>query len=378
MRMHTAFKRKTRLHVELLETRATPSANSPGYDYSRLAVDKKLGGQDVAPAVHGGLALEGGGTDVAAVYTWMANHGGNGDFLMIGSATSTSGNYYNNPVKNLLGTTKVNSISTLMVSTTAGANSDFVVNTVSNAEAIFILGGDQSTYVNLWSGTKLVSAIDNAIAVKHVPIGGTSAGLAVLGQYAYSAQYATSADSSTVLQNPYDPSVTIVKNFLTLPYLDNTITDSHFYEHDRMGRLVTFVARVQQDNSLTVPAKGIGVDQDTALLVETQGTPAGTATVVANATTDPNTRHVYFVESPGAPTQCKAGSPLIDTGVMVHRASVGDAPIILDASNASSLWNTMPSTPSNQTTDYLLDTDGSSGVTVLKKRTATGSDAFVY
>jgi cyanophycinase len=375
--------KKVRLRVELLETRATPSAN-PGYDYSRLAVDKKNGSSDmvVAPsALTGGLALEGGGTDIAAVYQWMANHGGNGDFLMIGSATSTSGNYYNNPVKSLLGSTKINSISTLMVSTTAAANSTFVTDTISKAEAIFILGGDQSTYVNLWAGTKMITAI-NAAQKSGVPIGGTSAGLAVLSQYSYSAQYATSAVSSTVLQNPYDPSVTIVNGFLQMPYLDNTIVDPHFYERDRMGRLVTFMARVAQDNHLTTPVKGIGIDEQTALLIETQGAAAGTSTVVANATTDPNTRHVYFVETVGLPTQCAPGQPLIDSGILVHRASVGDASIVVKPSDPTtstiSIWDSMQTSPKGTASDYLLDTYVTATGTVLKKRNSIWPDAFVY
>ena len=52
---------------------------------------------------------------------------------------------------------------------------------------MFIAGGDQANYINFWMGTPVQSALNDAIA-RGVPIGGTSAGLAVLGEWAYSAQ----------------------------------------------------------------------------------------------------------------------------------------------------------------------------------------------
>ena len=356
---------RIRLSVECLEARVTPSANSsPGFDYARVAVDKNLGSSDVGPnhAMYGGTALEGGGTDIAEVYTWMADHGGNGDFLMIGSASSTSGNYYNNPVKSLLGTTKVNSISTLMVysdfSTMSPTNQKAVLDKIVHAEAIFILGGDQSTYVNLWGkpavsgggsftigGTtvRTITEAINYVASQGAPIGGTSAGLAVLGQYVYSAQATVSATSDVSLHNPYDSSVTLAQNFVALPGLANTITDSHFNQRDRMGRLVTFMARlVTPDNPSTpnvnegavtpTPARvnGIGIDEQTALLVETlprTGVVVGDARVVGNLPApDSYSRNVFLLQSPSGATPSYANTAtdksLTYLGIPAYRAAV--------------------------------------------------------
>ena len=48
-------------------------------------------------------------------------------------------------------------------------------------------GGDQANYINFWMGTPVQQALNEAVA-RNIPIGGTSAGLAVQGEYVYSAQ----------------------------------------------------------------------------------------------------------------------------------------------------------------------------------------------
>src|SRR5262249_54837367 len=146
----------------------------------------------------------------------------------------------------------LNSVATLDVPSTEAANDPFVASTIANASAIFIMGGDQSTYVNDWQNTPVQTALDQA-AARGVPIGGTSAGLAVLGQFIYSAENPSGAVSGDVLANPYSSEISFDKNFLSvpaqpaLPYLQNTITDPHFIERDRMGRTVTFLARLVED-----------------------------------------------------------------------------------------------------------------------------------
>src|SRR5262245_24943752 len=97
--------------------------------------------------LRGGYALEGGGADVTRVYTWMAEHAGKGDFLVL--TADANGNYYNNYINKLMDSAhKLNSVATLGVATRAGANSSFVRDQLRNAEAIFIAGGDQSVYIN--------------------------------------------------------------------------------------------------------------------------------------------------------------------------------------------------------------------------------------
>lgn len=258
------------------------------------------------PATSGGLALAGGGTDVDALFTWMAGKAGGGDFLVI-RATGTDA--YNPYIYSDLGlSAALDSVATLVIKNSAGANDPFVVQKVSEAEAIFIAGGDQSDYIKYWKGTALESAINTAVESKHVPIGGTSAGLAVLGDFDYAALKG-SVTSTEALKNPYDSRVTIDTGFITpveaptsvLKYLDNVITDSHFLQRDRMGREMTFMARVDKNY---LPAgevpRGIAINEQTALLVEADGS----AMVIGNPTSDPvaAARSVYFLQGPTSST----------------------------------------------------------------------------
>ncbi len=76
-----------------------------------------------------------------------------------------------------------------------------MIEKIRNAEAIFIGGGDQSNYIRYWKDTPVEDAI-NFVAAKPAPIGGTSAGMAVLGEYVYSAEGQESLTSPAALADP--------------------------------------------------------------------------------------------------------------------------------------------------------------------------------
>lgn len=257
---------------------------------------------DVATSTTAGTVLAGGGSDVAAAFQWMINKSGGGDFVVI-RATGT--NAYNSWI-NGLGT--VNSVETLIIKTRAAASDPFVVAKIQNAEAVFIAGGDQSDYVNFWKGTPVEDAIHYVANVKQAPVGGTSAGLAILGQFLYSGQ-SSSVTSSQALANPYHSYVTLDRDFLTIANLGGVITDSHFGARDRMGRLLAFLGRIIKDGWAS-SVRGIGVDEATAILVE----PNGSATRVG-------TGAAYFVSSNGMPTTCVSGTPLTYTGLATYKVS---------------------------------------------------------
>ena len=173
----------------------------------------------------------------------------------------------------------------------------------------------------------------------------------VLGQYIFSAENGA-AYSSTVLANPYDSTVTLDTGFLSIPALDNTIIDPHFYQRDRMGRLVTFMARLtNNDSQWATPGttiKGMGIDQQTALLVDTTGRDSDNpthaidfATVVGNKSGD-----VHFLETTGKADTCVSGTPLGYTTnpISVRRATVGQT------LNLDTIWTST----SNAYTDYTL------------------------
>ncbi len=213
----------------------------------------------------GGTYLAGGGTDDPAGMTWLMAQGGQqsagkyGDVVVL--RTSGSDGYNAWLVK--LG---ANSVTSIVVSSKRGANSDFVRNAIARAEVVFIAGGDQSTYVKLWRGTSLQAAVNARVAAGY-PIGGTSAGLAVLGEFVYSALY-ESAVSAKVMASPYDSSVTLSPALFQVPLLPNIITDTHFTTRNRMGRLLTFLARLQQDGMASAP-RAIAVDERAGVGVTT-------------------------------------------------------------------------------------------------------------
>src|SRR3569832_2323997 len=133
-----------------------------------------------APGLSPGLVLMGGGTDVDAAFQWMSQRAGGGDFVVI---RTTGTDAYNPYIQQLC--PQMDSVETIIITSVAGANSAYVSSHIQNAEALWIAGGDQSTYVALWRGTAVQTGVNFLINSKLVPVGGTSAGLAVMSQYIY-------------------------------------------------------------------------------------------------------------------------------------------------------------------------------------------------
>lgn len=251
-----------------------------------------------------GLMLMGGSTDVEAAFKWMIEKSGGGDFVVI----RASGDDDYNAFINSLG--KVDSVETIIFKSREASTDEFVLRKIRNAEAIFIAGGDQFNYVKYWQDTPVEDAI-NQLAAKGVPVGGTSAGLAVLGEFFFSARNDT-VTSPVALQNPFDMHVTVERGFLALPNLGHIITDSHFVARDRMGRLVAFLARIVRDG-WAQEARGIGIDEKTAVVIE----PDGLASIRGSGA-------AYFLRTPGKPEKCEVENALTYRGLSVYRI-VGSA-----------------------------------------------------
>ncbi len=306
------------------------------------------------------IALVGGGYDVGEAFRWMIARAGikpgsGGRFVII-RATGTDA--YNPYIYSRLGQVDatsprgyemvggidlgLSSVETLVISSRAMAEDPLVLKVVGRANAIFIAGGDQADYYNYWQSTSLNSLIQKAVAAG-IPVGGTSAGTAMLGQYAFAALNG-SIETPGALANPFDRAVTIdplntsskkfVQNgpFLNVASLGKTITDSHFNTRDRLGRLFSFMARIGNGCAGGVvnagDVVGMGIDEETALLIS--GAPGATrAELVANPYNAENTTSLYtaqnsayFVKYTGAPSQCLAGKPLVDnSGIQVYRLS---------------------------------------------------------
>lgn len=236
-----------------------PEVPTAPTSYSRLTGDTA----DVSTQTSSGVCLMGGSTDVDEAFKWMIKKSGGGDFVVIRTDVSFGYNAY------IRGLGTVNSVETIIITNKTEADYASNAKKIRNAEALFIAGGDQAEYVDFWKNTKVEDAVNYLINVKHVPVGGTSAGCAILGSSYFSA-IKGGLTSSEALQNPYNSYVTLGHDdFINIPLLQNTITDQHFSQRGREGRFVTFLARMKKD--LNKNPRGIAVDEQTAVCVDETG-----------------------------------------------------------------------------------------------------------
>jgi len=275
--------------------------------------------KDVTTPTTGGTILMGGGTDVDDAFIWMIKNSGGGDILVLrASGTDDAYNDY------IYGLGKVNSVATFVISKPQGPQEDpFVLGKIMNSEGIWFAGGDQWLYYSWWKDTPLIQSVQKKID-SGVTVGGTSAGMAIMADFPFVAEYG-GADPHEALQNPYNKDITLGNKFLNNPYMGDTTNDMHFVERDRMGRLVTFLARVMQDRG--TPAHAIACDQSTAVLVDVNGM----ALVVVQNTSDTvnyNRAYVFVPQEP--PRECKAGIPLTFTNISIFRLGKGDAFSVID------------------------------------------------
>lgn len=265
---------------------------------------------DVVTPTTGLWVAQGGGTDVDENFVRMGAASGGGDFVVI---NFNGGNGYNDYILSLC---NCDSVETIVFKNKNASTNPAVIQKIRNAEALFISGGDQSVYLDLWKNTPIEDAI-NFVAAKPAPIGGTSAGMAVMGQFINSAMGRFTLTSSMALANPFDPNLTLDKDFLALSGLQGIITDQHLIERDRIGRTMAFMARLVNDG-FTNDAKAIAADRETTAVIN----PAGN-TVEVLARSDHPTPYVYFMRRSGQAEVCQPGVPLTYRNVTVYRIGPG-------------------------------------------------------
>ena len=279
-------------------------AQTPNWTYFRVGSK-----DDIQTKTVGGTAMMGGGDDLDDAFRWLCEKGNGGDFLVL---RATGDDDYNPYLAKLC---KLNSVATMIIPDRGSAQDAGAVEIIKRAEVLFISGGDQANYIRNWKGTAVGDAINAHIAAGK-PIGGTSAGLAVQGEFVYGALGDKPDDdglsSPAVLANPYTERVTLVRDFLKIPHLEGLITDSHLAKRDRMGRTLGFLARIIQDGWSKSPRE-VAVDEKSAVLVE----PDGKGTVVGDG------KGVYFLRPTRKPDVCTKDKPLTFRDVSVYRVIAG-------------------------------------------------------
>ncbi len=265
---------------------------------------------DVVRPTRGLWVAQGGGDDVDENYVRMGAYGGGGDFVVLRASGKDEYNEY------IFGLCGCDSVETIVFEKGTATADPFVVAKIRNAEAVWIAGGDQSNYIRYWKDTPVEDAISFVVA-KPAAVGGTSAGMAVLGEYIYSAEGEASLTSEVALRDPYARDLTLARGFLALPRLENVITDQHLQERDRIGRTVALLARLQRDGWSSMP-RAIAADRETAVHIDPTD---GTAQVFATA--DHPTPYVYFMAATGPPPRCEPGEPLTTGAIEVYRLGPG-------------------------------------------------------
>jgi cyanophycinase-like exopeptidase len=255
-----------------------------------------------------GVCLMGGATENDNAMIWLLNKANGGDVVVLRSSGS---NGYNDYFYSQLGVA-VNSVETLVITSVAGATNPYVLDKVSKAELIWFAGGDQWDYISFFKDNAMETLLNNHLNVKNAPIGGTSAGMAILGGRYFSAQNGT-VTSAQAMANPYASNVTLggysgttlpTTDFLNVPFLGNVLTDTHYDNPDRKGRHVAFLARFFP----VTLVKGIACNEYVAVCIESNG--------IAKVYGDyPNyNEFAYFIEPncfwPNQVENCQSGQPL--------------------------------------------------------------------
>ena len=247
-------------------------AGAGGFDY-RLECGS-VNSASVSPAA--GLLLAGGAeagsTGELAATGWFLQQADGGDYLVlrsggIGGQAAWICDQFADAVA---------SAAELSVDTRAASGQPEVLQHIADAEAVFIAGGDQRVYVDVWQGTG-VQAVVNA-HMQSAPIGGTSAGMAVLG-WSYYAPTGPGVLSSQILDDPYHSFTAGMGHgdFLQHQLLERTITDTHLdREHgtageNRYGRLFALLARTVADRDGQLPTFAIGAEEGAFLAVDAAG-----------------------------------------------------------------------------------------------------------
>jgi cyanophycinase len=263
-----------------------------------------------------GLVLMGGGTDVDAAFRWTAA-------TVAGSASRSAGDLVvvrasgdNDYDKYIHGLGRFNSVRTIVLppcsSHAAIARAAAVM---SHAQSLFFAGGDQADYV-IWRGGPIAAAAQGVFDRGGV-VGGTSAGLAILGQYIFDAvagDRTHDVHTADAVPDPREPAISFTEGMFSFPFLRGVITDTHFRQRDRFGRLATFLALLRDRGE---SARGIGVDARSALVVDRRGI----ATLLLQGTGG----RALFVHG-GSVVRLESGRPLVYRGLDV---------ILLDRSGAT-------------------------------------------
>ncbi|WP_458122345.1 cyanophycinase [Paenibacillus sp. Z6-24] len=137
------------------------------------------------------------------------------------------------------------------LNTRESAEHDSLTGQLQECTGLFITGGDQVRLTSILGGTLFYEQLRHRWGHEGMPIGGTSAGAAVMSCHMIMA--ATETDDEY-----------IVEMGAGFCFVEDVIIDQHFSQRARFGRLMTAIAHNPQ-------VMGIGIDENTAIEVTDDG-----------------------------------------------------------------------------------------------------------
>ena len=167
----------------------------------------------------GGIVMMGGNRENDEAMKWFLDRANGGDVLILRASGSDG---YQTYLFKELGFV-VNSVETIVFHDQT--TSEYVKNKIDRAEAIWFAGGNQKKYLDYWKDNYIQEALQRAIN-RGAVIGGTSAGMAILGEYIWDGEK-------------------IQTDFLRISFMQNIITDTHYDSRNRMSRHLEFISTIE-------------------------------------------------------------------------------------------------------------------------------------
>jgi cyanophycinase len=221
-----------------------------------------------------GLMLMGGGPTVDSAFRWMHDtivgspHVRGGDVIVL---TASEGDVYTPYIMKVATFNSVRSISIGPGATTEQLAK--AASYVDRAQGVFFSGGDQAHYVR-WKGSPLIKAVQRLYNRGGV-VGGTSAGLAILGEFVFDSVAADATNgevdvaTADAVANPAEPTISFTHRLFSFSPMRSVITETHLVQRNRLGRCIVFLARLQAMTPHQTMA--VAIDVHSAIVIDRHG-----------------------------------------------------------------------------------------------------------
>ena len=245
---------------------------------------------DASPPTSPAILLAGGGPDDDAAMSALVEAGGRGDAVIL-RMDDTGGAYARYFVaRGARAATEISFDAAGGNDEVAGAtlarlrtlaNDRWVAQRIDAAETVFIAGGNQTKYVDVWRETEVAAALGRLVA-RGATVGGTSAGMHALAGVVHTPRGpGNSVISADALRDPYvgvgevpgSLSLDLTVGSFAIPLLRGVVTDTHWTQRDRLGRSLVFLARSLTDGLGTLGGLTLlACDEGVAVLFDAAGT----------------------------------------------------------------------------------------------------------